>query len=209
MTISIFGAGMIGATLAGHWVHSDHSVVITTRHLDRVTDLVESLGRNASAAHAEDAIDRADAILLAVPLRALPETFVPLADAFTGKVVLDAMNPFPDRDGDFAREVIAAGPSGLTTQRLLPDARVVRAFSAVYFRVLEEEAFREHNRVAIPIAGNDPEAKRTSEHLIRDAGFESYDLGGLADSAPLDPGGSLFAQKFTRDEIAAVMGVGT
>jgi hypothetical protein len=47
--------------------------------------------------------------------------------------------------------------------------------------------------LGVAVAGDDPSAKQVVERLTREIGFTPVDLGGLADSAPLDPGGALWA----------------
>ena len=99
--------------------------------------------------------------------------------------MLNSANPYPGRDGDFARAAIAARGEGqgVPVVRLLPGARFVRAFNSVYFKTLQTEAHRAGDRVGIPLASNDAAALDVAARLVRDAGFEPVVVGPLAPRA--------------------------
>src|SRR5215468_10935893 len=72
MRIGIIGAGMIGSTLAKLWADAGHTVLIASRHPEELELLAEKLGKNASAGAPVDAAAFGEAILLTVPLVAVP-----------------------------------------------------------------------------------------------------------------------------------------
>lgn len=201
MRIGIIGSGNIGGTLGRLWAGANHTVTFTSRHPEKLEPLAAEAGVNAHVGELRKTVEWNDILLLAAPFRALEEAFAPMADRFSGKFVIDAMNPFPDRDGAIAEKALAKSAAVLQTAELLPYARLVRAFSNVYFKVLQAEANREGQRVAIPFAGNDPEAKEVARGLIADAGFDPYDIGSLHDSKPIDPDGALFKTSYTVKEL--------
>ncbi len=97
--------------------------------------------------------------LLFGPLRRLAVAGAGACAARLGQGVLDSANPYPGRDGDFARAAIAAGEgAGVPVARLLPGTRLVRAFNSVYFKTLQTEAHRAGDRVGIPLASDDAAA---------------------------------------------------
>ena len=104
MRIGIIGAGMIGSTMAKLWADAGHTVMIASRHPDELAPLVEKIGRNASAGAAVDAAALRRAVLLTVPLGALPQLASDLGPSLVGKVVLDTGNAYEKRDGAVARE---------------------------------------------------------------------------------------------------------
>jgi predicted dinucleotide-binding enzyme len=61
--------------------------------------LVAELGENAQAVSIEDAIKFGGIVFISIPFGKYKE--LP-ADAFDGKIVVDANNYYPDRDGNFA-----------------------------------------------------------------------------------------------------------
>ncbi len=207
MNIGIIGTGDIGGTLAKLWASAGHHVMVSSRHPEKLTGLVKDIGGNARAGSVEEAAQLSEVVFLAMPLKGVRVTFPKIKAHLAGKVVLDAMNPFPNRDGEVATEIQRRGiAAGVATQERLPDSKVVRAFSSVYYRTLQTEHHRQDHRVAIPIAGDDEQAKTVAADLVRDAGFEPFDLGTLPESKPLDPGGALFTETLTTEEMKGVLG---
>lgn len=188
MRIGIIGAGMIGSTMAKLWADAGHTVLIASRHPEELEPLVEKLGKNVSAGAAVDAAAFGEAVLLTVPLAAVPQLAADLAPSLAGKVVLDTGNAYEKRDGAIAHEASrhprgSAGWAGA----MFPGARWVKAFNTVYFKVLEREAHREGDRVGIPLASDDHEALDIVAGLVRDAGFEPVVVGPLARGREFEP----------------------
>lgn len=207
MKIGIIGTGNIGGTLARLWATAGHHVMVSSRHPEKLTGLVEDIGENTSTGTIEEAARFGEVVFLAMPLKGVRDTLPKIKHQLSGKVVLDAMNPFPNRDGEVATEIQRRGiASGVATQERLPDSKVVRAFSSVYYRALHTEHHRPDQWVAIPIAGDDEQAKTVAADLVRDAGFEPFDLGSLSESRPLDPGGALFTETLTTEEMKGMLG---
>src|SRR6266481_9863790 len=100
MKIGIVGSGNIGANAARLFVHAGHEVVLSnSRGGEGLEAIVGELGVKARAATIEEAAHFGEVVLIAIPFgkfRTLPER------AFDGKVVIDAGNYYPDRDGKFA-----------------------------------------------------------------------------------------------------------
>ncbi len=97
--------------------------------------------------------------------------------------------PIPGATANSRRAAIAAGEgAGVPVARLLPGARLVRAFNSVYFKTLETEAHRAGDRVGIPLAGDDAAALDAAARLVRDAGFEPVVVGAARQRAPLRSG---------------------
>lgn len=205
MKIGIIGAGNIGGTLASLWAQAGHQVMVSSRHPERLRDLVSRIGSNACSGTPDEAAAFGDVVFLAIPLNGMDTTVKPIKPFLEGKVVLDAMNPFENRDGEIARRVLEKAASGAYTAEILDNARVARAFSSVHYTSLQAEANRDGDRIAVPIAADDDDAKQTAADLVRDAGFVPYDLGRLAESRPLDPGGELFGKALTVKETARAL----
>lgn len=201
MKIGIVGAGSIGGTLARLWAEAGHEIAISSRHPGELEGLAKEIGKGTKAVTPAEAAAFGEAVLLAIPLKGRKDTVAGIRHLLEGKLVIDAMNPFPGRDGSIAEEIISSGiASGAATSEQLSESDVVRAFSSVYFKQLESEAHRSGEKLAIPMAGDRKDAKQVAEQLIRDAGFEPFDLGGLSESKPLDPDGALFGKALTVKE---------
>jgi predicted dinucleotide-binding enzyme len=205
MKIGIIGAGNIGGTLARLWAQAGHQVMVSSRHPERLHDLVSRLGDNACSGTPEESAAFGDVVFLAIPLHGMDTTVQAVKPFLAGKVVLDAMNPFANRDGEVAQRAVAKGASGVYTAEVLDNARVARAFSSVHYTSLQSEANRDGDRIAVPIAADDDDTKQVAADLVRDAGFAPYDLGRLAESQELDPGGALFGKALTPKEAARAL----
>jgi predicted dinucleotide-binding enzyme len=179
---------MIGSTLAKLWADAGHTVLIASRHPEELEPLAEKLGNNASTGAPVDAAAFGEAILLTVPLGAVPQLASDLAPSLVGKVVLDTGNAYEKRDGATALEA-SHHPKGSAgwAAAMFPGARWVKAFNTVYFKALEREAHRQSDRVGIPLASDDQEALDVAAALVRDAGFEPVVIGGLARGKEFEP----------------------
>ena len=132
--------------------------------------------RRASARRARRRVF-GEVVLVSVPYKALPDIGRDLKSELAGKVVLDTCNPYPERDGPMAVEVRQEG-TGVASPRFLPGVRLVRAFNAIGWRDLEHEAHRKGELIAIPLAGDDPQALAVAQQLVTDAGFAPVVVGG-------------------------------
>lgn len=185
MRIGILGGGRIGGTLARKWASAGHEVVLASRHPESLAPLVAELGPRARAGTPLDAASVGEVVLLALPFAAVGELGPDVVGALAGKVVLDAGNPFPQRDGVAAREALdGPGGSGVWTAARLPGARLVKAFNTVHFQTLA----RTGDPVGVPVAGDDPEAVEVAVTLVADAGHAPVVVGPLKAAAAFEPG---------------------
>ncbi len=150
--------------------------MFSSRHIEDDRSLAADLGGGASAGTPRDAAAFGDVLLVAVPYGALPDVGKDLADLIQGKVIIDACNPFPNRDGEIANWAREKG-AGLASAELLPGARIVRAFNAVGAARMAA-VHEEPGKVGMPIAGDDAEAVTVASALIREIGFEPGSSAG-------------------------------
>jgi 8-hydroxy-5-deazaflavin:NADPH oxidoreductase len=198
--IGVIGSGRIGGTIGGLWTKSGHPVLFSSRHPEELKDLVAGLGPLAQAGAVGQAIDFGDVLLLAVPYGALPQIGRDYAGAIRGKIVLDACNAVPARDGSIADEVERDG-IGITSEKYLSGTRLVRAFNTLSYMIFAKEANRPAPKLAVPIAGDDTEALRVAELLVRDAGFDPVVVGKLVDARVFQRGGPGYGQAVTAAEL--------
>ncbi|MGC1683804.1 MAG: NAD(P)-binding domain-containing protein [Pseudolabrys sp.] len=198
--IGIIGSGNIGGTIGGLWVKKGHSVFFSSRHPDELKDMVAKLGSLAQAGTVEQAVAFGDVLFIAVPYGAIPQIGKDYSAAMKGKVMLDACNAVSSRDGAVADEVEQNG-IGVTTQRYFPGVRIVRAFNTMSYMVFAREANRPDPKLAIPIAGDDPQALQIAASLVRDAGFDPVTVGTLADARRFQRGQAGYGQQVTAAEL--------
>jgi predicted dinucleotide-binding enzyme len=135
-----------------------------------------------------------------VPYGALPQIGRDYAAALKGKIMLDACNAVAARDGAVAEEAERDG-IGVTSQKYLPGTRLVRAFNTMSYMTFAKEANRPDPRLAVPIAGDDPEAVRVASELVRDAGFDPVVVGKLADAKRFQRGNPGYGQPVSAAEL--------
>jgi predicted dinucleotide-binding enzyme len=198
--IGIIGSGHVGSALGGVWAKAGNEVMFSSRNLDNDKQLAAEVGANARAGTPQEAAAFGQVILFAVPYSAFPELVKSLGDSLKGKVVINASNPFPQRDGEIADQAREQG-AGLFDAHLLPGALVVRAFNAVPAAHMAS-AHEDPGKIGMPIAG-DKKAIEFASRLVRQAGFEPIVVGGLDMAKYLMPGTPL-AGEHTPDEIRSI-----
>jgi len=206
MRIAIFGSGMIGGTLGRLWLQSGHQVRFGARDPERTRLKARSIDARAEVSGLADAAEWGEALLLAIPLRATPEVAAAIATGARGKLVLDASNAIPRRDGTAATEAVRNG-SGVWVAGHVPGAHVVKAFNTVYFKTMAGEAHRKGERVGVPLAGDDEKALALAERLVRDAGLDPVRIGTLAESGRVDFGSPVWNTGMTTREIRKALGL--
>ncbi len=207
MKIGVIGSGRVGGTVGELWVKAGHEVMFSSLDLEHDKALAARLGTGARAGTSKEAAAFGEVLFIAVPYAALPQVGRDLGEALKGKIVLDACNPVPGRDGEMAIEARAKG-TGIASAQFLPGARLVRAFNCVGAASLKSEAHRAGERVAIPLAADDPTALQVAVRLVEDAGFEPVAVGGLARAKDFDYGTPIFGRPRTAAEVRQLLGIG-
>lgn len=200
--IGVVGSGHIGGTIGGLWVKAGHPVMFSSRHPEALKPLVDQLGPLARAGTVAQAVAFADVLLLAVPYGAVPD--VGRQADWHGRIVLDATNAIAPRDGAIVEEVKANG-IGATTAKYLPGARIVRVFNFTSAGDFARESHRKEPLMAVPLAGNEAEALSVAADLVREAGFDPVEVGGLSSADRFAPGGKLFHKLGTAEEFRRAM----
>jgi hypothetical protein len=194
--IGIIGTGRIGSALARAWVKAGHEVFVSTRHPEELQALVAELGAHAHAGTPRQAAAFGSVVLVSIPYGAMPQIGTDLRAELAGKVILDTSNPSERRDGAMASDAQKKG-AGLTTAELLHNTRVVRAFNCIGAASLASDGFRQPNRFAIPIGGDDAAALAIAERLVREIGFDPVMIGSLARTRVFDLGQPLATGSLT------------
>lgn len=207
MKIGIIGAGNIGANAARLFVKAGYEVALSnSRGPDTLRDLVNELGPRAQALSIEDAARYGEVILIAIPFgkyESLP------ADAFAGKVVIDAGNYYPNRDGDYP----ALDRGETTSSELMSDhlhgARLVKGFNTIYYVHLATQGDASKplaERRAIFIAGDDSGAKEIVARLIEEIGFAAVDTGFLHEGGiQQQPDAAIYNKVLTPKQAATML----
>lgn len=193
MRIGTVGAGMIGQALAVRFAAVGHEVMISnSRGPDTLAGVVSSIRGTVRAGTVFQAAFFGQIVVVAIPVQAI-HSLPP--EPFAGKLVVDANNYYSGPDGHVPELDADETTSSELLASLIPGATVVKAFNTIYFRRLLEDHRPDlpaEERLAIPIAGDDPNAKRVVNDLIDRIGFTGVDAGTLAESRGQQPGSPLY-----------------
>ena len=207
MKIGIIGSGNIGAGAARLFVRAGHEVVLSnSRGGQGLEALLAELGGNATATTIEEAARLGEVVLVAIPfgtIRTLP------AHAFDGKVVIDAGNYYPQRDGKFAELDSDKTTSSELMAAHLKGARLVKGFNTIWSEHLATQGDTSRPlelRRALFIAGDDPEAIAIVARLIEEIGFAAVDTGSLHEGGrSQQPGTAVYNKELTGGEAGALL----
>lgn len=207
MKIGIVGSGNIGATAARLFVKAGHEVALSNSHGGKGLEaLVTELGDKAKATTIDEAARFGEVVLVAIPFgkfKALP------AEGFKGKVVIDAGNYYPNRDGQFAELDKDETTSSELMASHLKGARLVKGFNTIWFEHLASQGDTSRpleERRAIFIAGDDSEAKEIVARLVEDLGFAAVDTGFLHEGGrSQQPGTAVYNKELTAREAGGVL----
>ncbi len=195
-TVGLIGSGRIGGAVARLAAAAGHQVLLSnSRGPDTLADLAAGLGPLARAAAGQEAAEGGELVVIAIPLgayRSVPPG--PLA----GKVVIDACNYYPQRDGQFPELDSGALTSSELTQRHLPESAVVKAFNNIYYRHLASLArpAGAADRSYLPIAGDDAAAKAAVTAFLDSIGYGAVDAGPLAEGWRQQPGTPVYGAPY-------------
>jgi predicted dinucleotide-binding enzyme len=200
--IGIVGSGHIGGTLGILLARAGYEILYSSRHPGKLKDLVKTSGPKACAGTVGEAIAFGDVVVLSLPLKAIPELDAETKETLKGKIVIDTSNPYPERDGAIAEEARKdPGGMGAFVARLLPGARIIRAFNTVYFEDLKKTVNNSGKKIGVPIAGDDQEGLTAAEELVRRAGLDPVVVGNLSTSKVFDVGTAVYATSAPAREI--------
>ena len=210
MKIGIIGSGNIGATAARLFAHAGHEVAVSnSRGGEGLETLIAELGNGARATGIEEAARFGEVVLVAVPFGRYEELPV---EPFENKVVIDAGNYYPQRDGSFAQLDGGETTSSELVASHLKGARLVKGFNTIWFEHLKQQgdaSLPVEERRAIFIAGDDAVAKQTVARLVEEIGFAAVDTGSLgAGGRRQQVGTAVYNKELSAREAAEVLSAG-
>jgi predicted dinucleotide-binding enzyme len=206
MDIGIIGAGNIGGTAARLLAAEGHRIALAnSRGPDSLAQTVEAMDGDVRAATVLEAADFGEVVLVAIPFGGY-EDLPP--EPLAGKIVIDAMNFYPARDGEMAELAGGAATSSGLLQAHLAGSVVVKALNTIWSERLAQEGrpAGDPERLAVPVAGGDEEAKRIVVALLDQMGFDGVDAGTLEDGGRRQqPGTPVYNQPLTAEQVRAAL----
>ena len=197
MKIGIIGTGNIGSALTRHFTRLGHEVVVAnSRGPESLRDLAKETG--AKPVQVSEVPGGRDLVVVTIPQGKIPQ--LPrdlLKNASPNLIVIDTGNYYPrQRDGK-----IEGIENGMVESRWVEQQLghpVIKVFNNIYAEHLAKHG-KPHaspGRIALPIAGDDPIAKKQVMELVNDMGFDPIDTGGLDESWRQQPGTPVYATDF-------------
>jgi hypothetical protein len=192
-TVAIIGTGNLGGRLAANLAAGGQQVLLAGRDQEAASKLASDLDGRAEAVSVDDAVDRADVLVLAVWFDTFKQLIAQYGERLAGKVIIDPTNPVaPDGSGGFKKIIGQQESSGQILASLLPaGARLVKAFGTLSADTLSAAARREPERAVQFYAADDEAAGDLVADLIRVGGYEPVRVGALDQSIRLEVFGDL------------------
>ncbi|MQS99044.1 NADP oxidoreductase coenzyme F420-dependent [Streptomyces jumonjinensis] len=193
VTTAIVGLGAIGSRLASGLADGGEPLLLAGRDIEKAQELAGRLGERATAVSTDDAVERADILILSVWFDTIKELIAHYGDRLNGTIVVDPSNPIaPDGKGGFTKTIPKNESSGTVIAGLLPPgARPVKAFGTLMADSLTTAAHRTPHRAVGFYAADDTEAGDAVAGLIRTAGFDPVRVGGIDQSLRIEVFGDL------------------
>lgn len=200
-TVGIIGAGNIGQALARGFVDHGYDVVIAnSRGPETLADFVATLGDRARAATAQEAAEAGDIVVVTVPLKAYRD--IPV-EPLRGKTVLDTNNYYWERDGHIAELDEKRTTTAQMLQDHLPESTVVKAFNHIGAAEIltTGSPAGTPGRRALATASDSDEGVALITGIYDAFGFDTVNIGPLADSWRIERDTPGYGIRQTRDEL--------
>ncbi len=194
MTTAVIGIGTLGSVIARLLASGGDTLRLSSADNESARTLAAEIGTAAVVAgDNRDALQGADAVVLALRFTALTGVIDEIADRLTDKLVVVPSNPLgTDAQGNVSRLLPKGQASGEVLAGWLPaGTRLAMAFGTLSADIFESSSKRSPEPVVLFYATNEDRAGEEVERLIRTAGFEPVKAGGLQQSGRLEVGGDL------------------
>jgi 8-hydroxy-5-deazaflavin:NADPH oxidoreductase len=194
MTTAIIGTGGIGSAIARQLASGGETLRLSSANMESARTLAARIGSAAVVAvDNHDALQGADAVMLALRFTVLKGVIDEIADSLADQVVVVPSNPVSaDAHGNVSRLLPKGQSSAEVVGGWLPaGAHLAMAFGSMSADILESASNRSPEPAVMFYAADDDRAREEVERLIRTAGFEPVRIGGIEQSGRLEVGGDL------------------
>jgi 8-hydroxy-5-deazaflavin:NADPH oxidoreductase len=192
-TVAIIGTGTIGSTLAANFAAGGQDFLLAGRDQEATRKLASNLDGHAAVVGVDEAVDRADVLVIAVWFDDFKQLIAQYGERLAGKVIVDPTNPVgPDGNGAYRKFIGTQESSGQILAGLLPaGTSLVKAFGTLSAPTLAAAAWREPEQAVEFYAADDDAAGDLVAELIRAGGYEPVRVGGLDQSIRIEMFGDL------------------
>lgn len=203
MKIGIIGAGFVGRAVAKQAIKAGHQVMLSnSRGPQTLFSLKPMIGCETGTA--TEAAIFGEIVVIAVPLTAIGQ--LPVAE-LAGKGVIDAVNYYPERDGQVAELDQQTTTTSEYLAGFLPQSKITKAFNAIQMTDLETDGLPagDPERRALPLAGDDKATKQIIISLYDAFGFDAVDAGALSEGWRFQRAMPSYCVRMTKVELEGVL----
>jgi len=200
LKIGIIGAGQIGATLVRQYSKAGHRVkMANSSGIEKLSDLASETG--ASGVTLQDVVIDVDVVVIAIPLIAILKLPKQLFKNTSASTIIDTCNYYPIRDGRI-EDIENGMPESVWVSNQI-QRPVIKAYNSILAGSLACSGLGKGNplRLALPVSGDNKQAKDLVAALIDDSGFDSLDYGTLQDSWKQQPGSPVYCTDLTLTQL--------
>lgn len=181
--ITIIGSGNMARAIGLRAVAAGRSIQILDRSPDNAAKLAAELGVNTTSGGLGD-VPEGDIVVLALYFEPAKEVAMHYGDTLSGKTVIEISNPVNMQTGDSLE--VEPGTSGAEeVARLLPGARVVKAFNTTFAGPLAEGSAK-GTQLDVFIASDSEPARNEVAAFVASAGLRPLQVGALRHARELE-----------------------
>ena len=192
MKIGIIGAGQIGAALIRQYTKAGHEVKMTNASgVQKLRTLESETG--AKAVTLGEVVKDIQVLVVSIPFIEIPGLAKSLGQSISvNTVVIDTTNYYPIRDGRIEDIENGMVESAWVSDHL--SQPVIKVYNSILAGSLVQEGLPGGSplRKALPISGDNEQAKKIVAELVNDSGFDAMDIGKLQDSWRQQPGSPVY-----------------
>ncbi|WP_176585875.1 NADPH-dependent F420 reductase [Priestia megaterium] len=202
MRFGIIGAGSIGSIISKKLVKNGHDIKIADA---RGMEHLEGKDIAGTPVPVENAIKDIEVLIISLPTKAIPSIRNIINQVGEEVIIVDTSNYYPFRD-DKIEEIENGMVESVWVSNQL-GRPVIKSFNNLLAYTLENEGTCEDSsgRIAMAVAGNDPEQKQVVMDIVHELGFDTVDSGSLKDSWRQQPGTPAYCTELTKEELTKAL----
>ncbi len=190
MKIGIIGSGDVAQSLGRGLIELGHQVMLGTRDTSKkeLEWWRKKSHKSASLGSTTEAAYFGEMAFLAINWHAAEDVLAQVRPSLASKVVIDVTNPILFHDDDAPELSVGFSMSaGEIVQHSLPDSHIVKTLNFISHENMVHPKFKQGTPVMF-ICGNNESAKKHTEDLLRECGWQDIvDLGGIEKSRLMEP----------------------